>query len=58
MLPADINADILNTILIIGITAVMPVCAALRLAIFNVDETQAKTFKGLPTPANALASSL
>ena len=33
----------------------MPVCAALRLAIFNIDETQAKTFKGLPTPANALA---
>ena len=36
-------------------TAVMPVCAALRLAIFNTDETQAKSFKGLPTPANALA---
>ena len=53
--PADINADSLNTILIIAITAVMPVCAALRLAIFNIDETQAKTFKGLPTPANALA---
>lgn len=53
--PADINADILNTILIIAITAVMPVCAALRLAIFNIDETQAKTFRGLPTPANALA---
>ena len=33
----------------------MPVCAALRLAIFNIDETQAKSFKGLPTPANALA---
>jgi CDP-diacylglycerol---serine O-phosphatidyltransferase len=53
--PADINADILNTILLISITAVMPVCAALRLAVFNLDETQAKTFKGLPTPANALA---
>jgi CDP-diacylglycerol--serine O-phosphatidyltransferase len=53
--PADINADSLNTILIIAITAVMPVCAALRLAIFNIDETQAKTFKGMPTPANALA---
>lgn len=44
-----------NTILIIAISAIMPVCAALRLAIFNTDETQAKTFKGLPTPANALA---
>jgi CDP-diacylglycerol--serine O-phosphatidyltransferase len=27
----------------------------LRLAIFNTDETQATSFKGLPTPANALA---
>jgi CDP-diacylglycerol---serine O-phosphatidyltransferase len=53
--PAGINADLLNTILLIAITAVMPVCAALRLAIFNLDETQATTFKGLPTPANALA---
>jgi CDP-diacylglycerol--serine O-phosphatidyltransferase len=34
---------------------IMPVCAALRLAIFNLDETQKKSFKGLPTPANALA---
>jgi len=33
----------------------MPVCAAVRLAIFNTDETQAKSFKGLPTPANAFA---
>jgi CDP-diacylglycerol---serine O-phosphatidyltransferase len=53
--PAEINADSLNTVLIIAIAAIMPVCAALRLAIFNVDETQSKTFKGLPTPANALA---
>ncbi len=30
------------------------VCSALRLAIFNVDETQSDSFKGLPTPANAL----
>jgi CDP-diacylglycerol---serine O-phosphatidyltransferase len=53
--PADINSESLNMILIIAITSIMPICAALRLAIFNVDETQAKTFKGLPTPANALA---
>jgi CDP-diacylglycerol--serine O-phosphatidyltransferase len=33
----------------------MPVCAALRLAIFNVDKTQTRSFKGLPTPANAIA---
>jgi CDP-diacylglycerol---serine O-phosphatidyltransferase len=30
------------------------VFSALRLAIFNIDETQRDTFKGLPTPANAL----
>ncbi|MBK5278461.1 MAG: CDP-diacylglycerol--serine O-phosphatidyltransferase [Bacteroidia bacterium] len=30
------------------------VCSALRLAIFNVDETQSDTFKGLNTPANTL----
>ncbi len=28
--------------------------SALRLAIFNIDETQHDSFKGLPTPANAL----
>ena len=33
----------------------MPVCAALRLAKFNTDETQTRSFKGLPTPANAIA---
>ncbi|NLA48831.1 MAG: CDP-diacylglycerol--serine O-phosphatidyltransferase [Bacteroidales bacterium] len=36
-------------------TTIMPVCAGLRLAIFNTDETQSRSFKGLPTPANALA---
>ena len=30
------------------------VCSALRLAIFNIDETQSDSFRGLPTPANAL----
>lgn len=30
------------------------VCSALRLAIFNVDETQSNSFKGLNTPANTL----
>jgi CDP-diacylglycerol---serine O-phosphatidyltransferase len=28
--------------------------SALRLAIFNIDETQKDSFRGLPTPANAL----
>ncbi len=41
--------------LFIYFPVIMPVCAALRLAIFNLDETQKKSFKGLPTPANALA---
>lgn len=30
------------------------VCSALRLAIFNVDETQTDSFKGLNTPANTI----
>lgn len=33
----------------------MPVCAALRLAKFNIDDTQKNSFKGLATPASALA---
>src|SRR5690606_1797499 len=33
---------------------IIAVCSALRLAIFNNDESQSTTFKGLPTPANAL----
>jgi CDP-diacylglycerol--serine O-phosphatidyltransferase len=41
--------------LILYSPVIMPVCAALRLAIFNLDDTQKKSFKGLPTPANALA---
>jgi CDP-diacylglycerol--serine O-phosphatidyltransferase len=52
---SGMNTDYPNTILIIAVSAVMPVCAALRLAIFNIDETQATSFRGLPTPANALA---
>ncbi len=37
------------------IPVIMPVCAGLRLAIFNVDTRQATSFRGLPTPANAIA---
>jgi CDP-diacylglycerol---serine O-phosphatidyltransferase len=33
----------------------MPVCAGFRLAKFNIDSTQTLSFKGLPTPANAVA---
>ena len=37
------------------IAVIMPVCAALRLAKFNIDPSQTVSFKGLPTPASALA---
>ncbi|MDE5644001.1 MAG: CDP-diacylglycerol--serine O-phosphatidyltransferase [Muribaculaceae bacterium] len=33
---------------------IMPVCGALRLARFNVDESQTSEFRGLPIPACAL----
>lgn len=35
--------------------SVMPVCAALRLAVFNLDPEQTTSFRGLPTPASAIA---
>lgn len=44
-----------GNVMIIIIPAIMPVCAALRLAIFNIDVSQTTSFKGLPTPANAIA---
>ena len=53
--PLEVNHGTFLTFLILCSTALMPVCAGLRLAIFNTDETQARSFKGLPTPANALA---
>jgi CDP-diacylglycerol---serine O-phosphatidyltransferase len=53
--PSVLNSDVLKAGLVMIIPAIMVVCAALRLAVFNLDSTQAKTFKGLPTPANALA---
>lgn len=36
------------------VALLIPVFAALRLAKFNIDESQATTFKGLAVPANAL----
>lgn len=53
--PAIINSGGPGSLFILIIPAVMPVCAALRLAVFNLDSTQSTSFKGLPTPANALA---
>jgi CDP-diacylglycerol---serine O-phosphatidyltransferase len=53
--PAMVINDGLKAILILILTAIMPVCGALRLAVFNLDPTQSTSFKGLPIPANALA---
>lgn len=53
--PSFVNSNSVIHTLILFLPAVMPVCAALRLAIFNLDSTQSTSFKGLPTPANALA---
>lgn len=53
--PMIADSNSVKVTLILSTTVLMPVCAALRLAIFNIDVTQATTFKGLPTPANALA---
>jgi CDP-diacylglycerol--serine O-phosphatidyltransferase len=44
-----------TSLLFILVSSVMPVCAGLRLAKFNIDATQTTIFKGLPTPANAMA---
>jgi CDP-diacylglycerol--serine O-phosphatidyltransferase len=41
--------------IILLLPVIMPICGALRLAKFNVDDTQTTSFKGLPIPANALA---
>lgn len=49
-----VNEDPGTTILLF-LPALMPVCAALRLAKFNLDASQSTTFKGMPTPANAIA---
>jgi len=54
-MPPEISTGSSFSILALAAAAIMPVCAALRLAIFNIDATQTKSFKGLPTPANALA---
>jgi CDP-diacylglycerol--serine O-phosphatidyltransferase len=53
--PSFVNSNSVIPALILVSSAIMPVCAALRLAIFNLDSTQSTSFKGLPTPANALA---
>jgi CDP-diacylglycerol--serine O-phosphatidyltransferase len=42
-------------LMVIAVSALIPVCAGLRLAKFNIDTTQSDTFRGMPTPAAALA---
>ena len=54
-IPLFADGVVLKDLLIILVPVLMPVCAALRLAKFNIDTTQTTSFKGLPTPANALA---
>jgi len=54
-IPVNLSTINLTGILFVIIPAIMAVCAAIRLAVFNLDSTQAISFKGLPTPANALA---
>ena len=36
------------------VPALIPICSALRLAKFNIDERQSSSFIGLPTPASAI----
>ncbi|MBN1108812.1 MAG: CDP-diacylglycerol--serine O-phosphatidyltransferase [Bacteroidales bacterium] len=52
---APLNGNDMQGIIMMLIVSLMPVCAALRLAIFNTDTSQTTSFRGLPTPANALA---
>jgi CDP-diacylglycerol--serine O-phosphatidyltransferase len=49
-----LNHTGITNVIIIAIPSFMAVCAALRLAKFNIDTEQSTSFKGLPTPANAL----
>ena len=41
-----VRFEIPGSVLILLISVIMPVCAALRLAKFNIDTTQATAFKG------------
>jgi len=54
-LPLFTNGLVIKALIIQLIPVIMPVCAGLRLAKFNTDTSQATSFRGLPTPANALA---
>ena len=49
-----ISSMVLQPKLMPYIALLVPAMSAVRLARFNIDERQATTFIGLPTPANAL----
>ena len=53
--PGTVDTKGIIAIILMIIPAIMPACAAIRLAVFNLDTTQTTSFKGLPTPANAIA---
>lgn len=53
-IPGNMNSDVLKICLLL-IAAIMPVCGAIRLAVFNTDTAQSVSFRGLPIPANALS---
>jgi CDP-diacylglycerol--serine O-phosphatidyltransferase len=58
LLPSLVMYKMISSVTSVGwlpyIAFLIAVFAALRLAIFNVDETQTDSFKGLNTPANTL----
>lgn len=54
-LSAAENSTWFKFVLISLVPALIPVCAGLRLAKFNIDTTQTTSFRGLPTPAAAMA---
>ena len=39
---------------LIWLPIIIPVLSGLRLAVFNLDDSQKESFRGLPTPANAI----
>jgi CDP-diacylglycerol--serine O-phosphatidyltransferase len=51
----DVNALSFPNCFLLAVPAIMPVFAAIRLARFNTDDTQKDSFKGLASPASALA---
>lgn len=54
MLMLNIMLEQDHSLWLCGIALFIPVMGAMRLAIFNIDDTQSTEFKGLPIPANAL----